>query len=422
MKKEVSKLSKYVIIGNGVAAVGCIEGIRKFDTEGKITIISEENHPVYCRPLISYYLEGKTDLDRINYRSKDFYDEMNCEVLYGRTAISIDDSQKTVLLDNQSSISYDKLCIATGSSPFVPPFAGLESVENKFSFMTLDDMLALDKSTSKDSRVLIVGAGLIGLKCAEGLSGKVQSITVCDLADRILSSILDSECAQVMQKHLEKNNIHFMLEDSAVSFDKNTALMKSGKTVDFDILVLAVGVRANTSIVKELGGNVNRGIVINTKMETSLSDIYAAGDCTEGKDISLGSNRVLAILPNAYMQGHCAGSNMAGGNEAFDKAIPMNSIGFFGLHAMTAGSYFSAEEGGELYEEKTDTTLKRLFTRNGYLTGFILIGDTCRVGIYTSLIREQIPLDSIDFDTLKKSATSTAFSQENRKNMFGGVV
>ncbi len=422
MKKEVSKLSKYVIIGNGVAAVGCIEGIRKFDTEGKITIISEENHPVYCRPLISYYLEGKTDLDRINYRSKDFYDEMNCEVLYGRTAISIDDSQKTVLLDNQSSISYDKLCIATGSSPFVPPFAGLESVENKFSFMTLDDMLALDKSTSKDSRVLIVGAGLIGLKCAEGLSGKVQSITVCDLADRILSSILDSECAQVIQKHLEKNNIHFMLEDSAVSFDKNTALMKSGKTVDFDILVLAVGVRANTSFVKELGGNVNRGIVINTKMKTSLSDIYAAGDCTEGKDISLGSNRVLAILPNAYMQGHCAGSNMAGGNEAFDKAIPMNSIGFFGLHAMTAGSYFSAEEGGELYEEKTDTTLKRLFTRNGYLTGFILIGDTCRAGIYTSLIREQIPLDSIDFDTLKKSATSTAFSQENRKNMFGGVV
>ncbi len=422
MKKEVSKLSKYVIIGNGVAAVGCIEGIRKFDTEGKITIISEENHPVYCRPLISYYLEGKTDLDRINYRSKDFYDEMNCEVLYGRTAISIDDSQKTVLLDNQSSISYDKLCIATGSSPFVPPFAGLESVENKFSFMTLDDMLALDKSTSKDSRVLIVGAGLIGLKCAEGLSGKVQSITVCDLADRILSSILDSECAQVIQKHFEKNNIHFMLEDSAVSFDKNTALMKSGKTVDFDILVLAVGVRANTSLVKELGGNVNRGIVINTKMKTSLSDIYAAGDCTEGKDISLGSNRVLAILPNAYMQGHCAGSNMAGGNEAFDKAIPMNSIGFFGLHAMTAGSYFSAEEGGELYEEKTDTTLKRLFTRNGYLTGFILIGDTCRVGIYTSLIREQIPLDSIDFDTLKKSATSTAFSQENRKNMFGGVV
>lgn len=415
-------MSEYVIIGNGVAAVGCIEGIRKYDLEGKITVISEENHPVYCRPLISYYLEGKTDLDKMNYRGKDFYDKMNCKVLYGRTATEIDNSEKTVLLDNKTSVSYDKLCIAAGSSPFVPPIAGLESVENKFSFMTMDDMLALDKSVAKDSRVLIVGAGLIGLKCAEGLSGKVQSITVCDLADRILSSILDSECAQIMQTHLEKNNIHFMLQDTAVSFDKNTALMKSGKTVDFDILVLAVGVRANTSLVKNLGGEVNRGIVINTKMETSLAGIYAAGDCTEGADISLGGNRVLAIMPNAYMQGHCAGGNMAGGDLSFDKAIPMNSIGFFGLHAMTAGSYFSAKEGGELYEEKTDSALKRLFTRNGRLTGFILIGDTRRAGIYTSLIREQIPLDTLDFDIIKKNATSAAFSKEKRDNMFRGVI
>lgn len=415
-------MSRYVIIGNGVAAVGCIEGIRQFDTEGKITVISEEKHPVYCRPLISYYLEGKTDLDKMNYRDKDFYDNMNCDVLYGRTATKIDNSNKTVLLDNQTSISYDKLCIAAGSSPFVPPFTGLESVENKFYFMTMDDMLDLDKNTSKDSRVLIIGAGLIGLKCAEGLFGKVKSITVCDLADRILSSILDSECAKIMQNHLEETGINFMLEDSAVSFDKNTAVMKSGKTVDFDVLVLAVGVRANTSLVNEAGGNVNRGIIINSKMETSLSDIYAAGDCSEGNDISLGSNRVLAILPNAYIGGHCAGSNMAGGNAVFDNAIPMNSIGFFGLHTMTAGSYFSSEEGGELYEEKTDSTLKRLFIRNGYLTGFILIGDTHRAGIYTSLIREQIPLDTIDFDTLKKNAALTSFSKEIRKNILGGVV
>lgn len=225
-----------------------------------------------------------------------------------------------------------------------------------------------------------------------------------------------------MQKHLEKNGIHFMLGDSAVSFEKNTAFMKSERKVPFDILVLAVGVRANTSLIKEANGNVNRGILINSKMESSLPEIYAAGDCTEGKDISLGSNRVLAILPNAYMQGHCAGSNMAGANVVFDKAIPMNSIGFFGLHVMTAGSYFSAAEGGQLYEEKTETTLKRLFTHDGRLTGFILIGDTNRAGIYTSLIREQVSLDDIDFETLKKNATSTAFSQKKRKKMFGGMV
>lgn len=415
-------MTQYVVIGNGVAAVGCIEGIRKEDAAGKIIVISEEPHPVYCRPLISYYLEGKTNLEKMAYRDKNFYERMGCEVLYGKKATQIDPSTKQIALNDDTVIPYDKLCIATGSSPFVPPFTGLESVEQKHSFMTIDDMLELEASINENSDVLIVGAGLIGLKCAEGLKDRISSITICDLADRVLSSILDADCAAIMQKHLEQNGINFMLNDSAISFDKNTAFMKSGKTVRFDVLVLAVGVRANTSLIKGIGGEVNRGILISNKMETSIPDIYAAGDCTEGEDISFHDKRVLAILPNAYMQGNCAGINMAGGSSVFDKGIPMNSIGFFGLHAMTAGSYYTAEQGCELYEEKSEGTLKRLFTSGDYLTGFILIGATERAGIYTSLIRERIPLSSIDFEMLKKTATSTAFSVEKRKQFFGGVV
>ena len=415
-------MTQYVVIGNGVAAVGCIEGIRKEDAAGKIIVISKEPHPVYCRPLISYYLEGKTNLERMAYRDKNFYERMECEVLYGKKAVQIDPSTKQIALNDDTVIHYDKLCIATGSSPFVPPFTGLESVEQKHSFMTIDDMLELEASINENSDVLIVGAGLIGLKCAEGLKDRVSSITICDLADRVLSSILDADCAAIMQKHLEQNGINFMLNDSAISFDKNTAFMKSGKTVRFDVLVLAVGARANTSLIKGIGGEVNRGILISNKMETSIPDIYAAGDCTEGEDISFHDKRVLAILPNAYMQGNCAGINMAGGSSVFDKGIPMNSIGFFGLHAMTAGSYYTAEQGCELYEEKSEGTLKRLFTSGDYLTGFILIGATERAGIYTSLIRERIPLSSIDFEMLKKTATSTAFSVEKRKQFFGGVV
>lgn len=415
-------MKQYVIIGNGVAAAGCIEGIRSVDTESKIVVISEEKHAVYCRPLISYYLEGKTDLERMKYRSDDYYEKMGCEVLYGKKAVKIDNSAKTVILDDDTAIHYTSVCVAAGSAPFVPPFSGLDSVEKKYSFMTIDDTLALESAINKDSKVLIIGAGLIGLKCAEGLKDRVADITVCDLADRVLSSILDNECAAMMQKNLEENGIKFLLGDSAERFEKNTAFMKSGKTVDFDVLVLAVGVRANTSLVKDLGGEVNRGIIVNESMETSVADIYAAGDCTEGEDISFGSKRVLAILPNAYMQGNCAGINMAGGSTVFDNAIPMNSIGFFGLHAMTAGSYFGEADGGEMYEEKTENTLKRMFTRDGLLTGYILIGNTDRAGIYTALIREKTPLDTINFDLLKKVTTFSAFTEESRRKKFGGVV
>ena len=410
-------MKQYIVIGNGVAAVGCIEGIRSVDKDNKVTVVSEENHPVYCRPLISYYLENKTDIEHMNYRAADFYEKTDCEVLYGKKAIRIDVDAKKVVLDDGTELPYTQACVATGSAPFIPPFEGLDTVEKKFSFMTLDDTFALEKAINKDSKVLIVGAGLIGLKCAEGLHGRVASITVCDLADRVLSSILDTDCAGIVQKHLEANGIQFMLGDTAVRFERNFAQMKSGKAVEFDTLVLAVGVRANTTLIKDIGGEVNRGVLVNDRMETSLESIYAAGDCTEGNHVSLGQKRVLALLPNAYMQGHTAGVNMASGNEVFDKAIPMNSIGFFGLHIMTAGTYV-----GEMYEEKTDSTLKRLFTKDGLLKGFILIGKTERAGIYTSLIRERTPLDTIDFETMKKVATSVAFSHENRRKKFGGVV
>ena len=410
-------MKKYVIIGNGVAATGCIEGIRSVDPEGPITVVSEENHAVYCRPLISYYLEGKTDPERMQYRDPEFYDRMGCEVLYGKEAIQIDAEKKAVLLEDGTALPYDALCVATGSSPFTPPFEGLDTVEEKYNFMTLDDALALDEAVSESSRVLIIGGGLIGLKCAEGLCGRVAQITVCDLADRILSSILDAECAALMQKQLEDAGLRFLLGDSVSRFEKNIALMESGEIIPFDLLVLAVGVRPNISLLKEVGGAINRGILIDDRMETSLPGIFAAGDCTEGEDLSSGQKKVLAIWPNAYLQGHTAGVNMAGGSEVFDKGIPMNSIGFFGLHAMTAGTY-----EGELYEEKTETSLKRLFTKDDRLKGFILIGLSERAGIYTSLIREQTPLSSIDLDRLKKAATTTAFSPDVRRKKFGGMV
>lgn len=410
-------MKRYVIIGNGVAAVGCIEGIRSLDGAGEITVISEEDRPVYSRPLISYLLEGRTDTERMKYRKDGFYEDNGCRVLYGRRAVSFDAARRAVALDDGTSVPYDRLCVASGSRPFVPPFDGLEKVKKKFSFMTLDDALALEKALDGRPRVLIVGAGLIGLKCAEGIMEKAGSVTVCDLADRVLSSILDAECASVVQKHLERNGIRFMLGDTAERFEGGVAHMKSGREVYFDLLVLAVGVRANSELVKNAGGDVNRGILVDERMKTTLDGVYAAGDCAEGYDASAGVRRVLAVLPNAYMQGSAAGINMAGGDKTFANAIPLNSVGFFGLHMMTAGAY-----EGDMYEETENGELRRFFVKDGLLKGFILIGATDRAGIYTSLIREKTPLDTIDFELTKKTASNLIFSQNMRRKRFGGVV
>lgn len=412
------KKKNYVIIGNGTAAVGCIEGIRSVDASGKITVISAERHHVYCRPLISYYLEGKTDLDRILYRPEDFYKKNSCTVVYGHKAELIDHVKKNVTLDDGEVLPYDELCIAAGSSPFVPPMEGLDSVKKKFSFMTLDDATALEEALSPTSRVLIVGAGLIGLKCAEGIRDRAGEITVCDLADRVLSSILDAECAEFVKAYLEEHGIKFLLGDSVAEFRGDHAVMKSGTVVDFDVLVLAVGVRANTSLIRDIGGVVGRGITVDAAMHTSVANVYAAGDCVEMRDMTDERVKVMALLPNAYMGGRCAGVNMAGGSAAFDCAIPMNSIGFFGLHIMSAGSYADAE----VYEEHDSHHIKKLFTRNGFLVGFLLVGEVERAGIYTSMIRRRVPLSSVDFEGLKKVPNLYSFSAEYRRKQLGGVI
>lgn len=409
-------MKNYVIIGGGIASLGCIEGIRKHDSESKITLICGEDYLPYARPLISYYLENKTTLEKMNYRSEDFYKKNNVEVKKGVKATKI--NRNTVSCDDGNEVAFDRLLTATGSSPFVPPISGLENVKNVFTFMTICDTLKLEKAIKKNSRVLIVGAGLIGLKCAEGLAGRVKEITVCDLADKVLSSILDNECASIVKEKIEENGIKFMLSDSVEKFESaNTAKMKSGKTVEFDVLVMAVGVRPNLSLLKEIGAEINRGVKVNNKMETSLPGIYAAGDLTEGHDITSGGNKVMAILPNAYMQGLCAGENMSGSDSEFDNQMPMNSIGFFGYHIMTAGSY-----DGELYEEKTEDTIKKLYVKDNKLTGLIFLGNVDKVGIYTSLIRNQTPLDTIDFDSIKKNPSLLAFSQNYRRKNLGGVL
>ncbi len=405
---------KYVIIGNSTAAIGCVEGIRKVDREGKILIISAELHHTYSRPLISYLLMGKTDEQRMKYRPDAFYEENGCETMFGKSVTKISPDKKTVTLDDGSEIAYDKLMVASGSRPFVPPVEGLEKVKNRTSFMTLDDAHSLKAMTGPKTDVMILGAGLIGLKCAECLIGKVKSITVVDMADRILPSILTPEAAAVVQRHLEKYGVKFILSDSAAEFTKDSAKLASGKTVEFDVLVTAVGVRPNTGLVSDAGGKVGKGIYTNEKCETTLKDVYSGGDCTEYYDSALGDVRILAILPNAYMQGLTAGINMAGGEAAFEHAIPMNAIGFYGLHIITAGVY-----EGESYVKSDGENYKALYFKDNVLKGFILIGDVARAGIYTALIREATPLDSINFDMIKERPQLMAFAKNVRRSRLG---
>ncbi len=408
---------KYVIIGNSTAGIAAVEGIRSVDQEGEIVIVTDEPYHTYGRPLISYYLLGATDKERMRYRPADFYEKNKVTVLYSEHAEKIDSEAKEVLLKSGKKVSYDKLLVACGSRPFVPHMEGMEQVKHKFSFMTLDDALALEKQLSPRKRVLIVGAGLIGLKCLEGILDRVGSVSVVDLANRVLPSILDERGSEIIRRFLEQRGTKFYLSDSVERFEDGKAYLKSGTVLAFDILVVAVGVRPNTELVSAAGGEVARGIVTDDHQRTSVADVYAAGDCAESFDVTAGVRRILALLPNAYRQGYCAGVNMAGGDSVFDKAAPLNAIGFFGMHVLTAGSYT-----GDCYAEGEGDTYRAFFCKDGLLKGFILVNSPERAGIYTSLVRNQTPLSEVDFALLKEAPCLAAFDRKSRENMLAREV
>lgn len=406
----------YVIIGNSAAAVGTISGIREIDSTGKITVISDEKYHTYSRPLISYWLEGKVSDKNIYYRPADYYEKNGVETILGKKVMKIDAEKKCVVLEDGLSVPYDKLMVATGSKPFVPPMSGLERT-NYHTFMSYDSVKAIRSELREGMKVLIIGAGLIGLKAAEALSAYNTQTTVVDMAGRILPSILDERAAAKMQKHIESEGVRFILGTSADELFEHKAKLKNGEEVGFDMLIVAVGVRPNTELIADAGGKVERGIITDLTQKTTLDDIYAAGDCTVSRDASSDTEKILALLPNAYMQGEVAGRNMAGRENYYVNAIPMNAIGFFGLHIISAGSY-----DGEEYITETENTYKKLVFRENRLVGYILMGEVARAGIYTSMIKERIDLGDVDLEMLKDKPQMMMFGKARREEKLGGII
>ncbi len=251
-----------------------------------------------------------------------------------------------------------------------------------------------------------------------------------DLSDRVLSSILDEESSRIMKRHLEEKGIRFYLGhqvkefsghqfsrfNGGTGFNGGIARLDDDTEIPFDVLVLAAGVRPNISLIKDIGGRTNRGIIIDERCRTSIPDIFAAGDCCESIDVSSGESRVMALLPNAYMQGECAGMNMSGADFVFDRAIPMNAIGLFGKHIISAGTY-----KGEVYLETDGNNYKKLYYSENRLNGFILMGNVEKAGIYTALVREKTPLDTLDFELICKMPGLMAFGKDIRAEKLGGV-
>ncbi|MFN3699163.1 MAG: NAD(P)/FAD-dependent oxidoreductase, partial [Dictyoglomus sp.] len=270
---------RYVIIGNSIAAAGCIEGIRKVDSEGEIIVISKEPYHIYSRPLISYWLSKK--VDNIFYRPKDYYEKYRINPILGKKVVKVNFESKEVFLETGERINYDKFLIATGGKPFVPNIPGLDK-KNVFTFIKFDDVREIDQAIFEGAKVVVIGAGLSGLKAVEALVKRKCKVVVVELAKRILGSILDEEGASIVQRRFEEEGVTFFLENSVseiIGKEKvESVRLKSSEIIPADMVIFAIGVIPNTDVFKETQLKINRGILVNERMETNIPDVYSAGD------------------------------------------------------------------------------------------------------------------------------------------------
>ena len=395
---------KYVIIGASAAGLACAEQIRREDKNSEITVLSKENFLPYSRPTISYYLKGAVMEKDMYLRKASYYASNGIEIVTGAQATAVDPKAKTVKA-GRKVYPYDKLCICTGSKPFIPPMKNVSGKTNVFTFLDLAAAKALKTAVNKETRAVVIGAGLIGMKAAEGLSKICRSVDVVELSPRILPSILDKKSSKGVKKYIEeKGKIRFHLGDTVTGAESRgkritSVLLKNGEKLKCDILVVAVGVRPETEIAESAGLEVNRGIITNpSTLQTSDRDIYAAGDCTVSVDMLDGSKKIIALYPNAVYQGTAAGSQMAGGDIELGGTYSVNAIDFWGLRICTCG-LINAE--GEQYSDRivqNGDSYKRLIFENNRLVGFVLINASENAGIYTSLVENKTDLSSLEYD------------------------
>ena len=392
---------KYLIIGASAAGLACAEQIRKEDKNGSVTILTKEKYLPYSRPSISYYLKGVVKERDMLLRKPSFYKEKGIEIVNSCEVRAIDTASKTVKA-GRKTYEYDKLCICTGSKPFVPPMKNVQGKENALTFLDLESTKAVKAQANENTRAVVIGAGLIGMKAAEGLSKICRSVDVVELSPRILPSILDAKSSKGVKKYIEeKGNIKFHLGDTVAQAKsrgkKITAVvLSSGRELKCDLLIVAVGVRPETELAEKAGIQVERGIVTDFEtMQTSNSDIYAAGDCTVSNDMLDGSKKIIALWVNAVQQGRVAGSRMAGGSESLGGSFAVNAIDFYGLRICTCGLINASGEQYRDVIKHNDDKYKCLIFEGNKLVGFVLINSSENAGIYTSLIENQTDLTEL---------------------------
>jgi len=423
-------MPKYVIVGASAAGIGAVEAIREVDQTGTITVISDEECPQYSRPMISDLVSGKADFGKMMCREHEFWTEKNVQALTGRTAVSLNLSDKYVELDKGDRVDFEKLLVATGGKPFVPKIEGADK-DGVFTFTTLSDAESLAAKLKKAKSAVVIGAGLIGVSCTEALVKRGLKVTMVELQDKILSLILDPTASEMVENVIRKAGVTVATGQTVKSIvgkpenDKvvGGAVLTSGEQVQGDVVIIAIGVIPRTELVAGTDVKTNRGILVDKTMRTNVQDVYASGDVAEAYDFVYGENRLLPLWPLAQLEGKVAGYNMAGKNADYPGGTAMSSLKYFGIPVISIG--VANPKDPDAYEsivrhEPERSLYKKIVLKDNQIVGVTLVNGIEKAGVLFHLMKNGVNVKKLKHELVADDFCLATLPRSLRRKLYPG--
>lgn len=399
---------KVVIIGNGIAGNTAAATVSKLQPEAEVTIVSSEDQPHYSACALPHYIAGETDRETLFLNDRTGNNGENVRLIMGQEVKGISPEDKKVHLD-KSSIPYDKLILAMGSRPIMPPIEGI-GLDGVFPLKTIRNAERI--LSYPVSRAVVVGSGPVGIETAIALHNRGVKVYIVELLDTILSKVFDKIPSLRLRRIIEENGIEVFTGEQVnqiVGNGKVEGVITDKRRLDVDMVVMAAGMRPNAELAVEAGIKTGelRGIEVSPQMETSIKDIYACGDCAEAYDLVTGDRALSMLWHNAIKQAETAARNCCGHTAVYDGSMNITSMDIFDTHAVSmgvCGAQLEKLKKVKTVEEKSWDNYHRLVFSEGRMVGAQVIGRTEGVGAFLyAIMRKDKIKDPLELSPLAAS-------------------
>ncbi|USE36184.1 NAD(P)/FAD-dependent oxidoreductase [Endozoicomonas sp. SCSIO W0465] len=396
-----------LIIGNSAAGLSAAETIRKHDKTKSVTIVSSEGGNAYSRVLLPYILRGKLKEENVFIRDNNYYQSNDFDYIEGKVT-SINNKEKNITIDNNYSVNYESLLIATGSSPIKPPIPGIDQ-DGVYHMWTKSDMEALIPHFQSGKRVAVIGSGFVSLQAAWAAVSKGLQVTVIELANRIMPSVIDNKGAEILSEKIRSFDVDLRTETMTNAIEKQPdgsflIQLKGQEPVAADFVIVGTGVRPNTGFLAGSDITVDRGICVDEFMQTNVEGIYAAGDVAAGPTSFGDPHQIHALWPTAIEMGKFAALNMLGKKIPYEGSLNMNVTQMYDLTVASMGN-FADESGDEVHliPESQGMGYMKVCSREHRIVGACLVGKTSAMiifGMLRPVIRQhkQVTVDYMNLE------------------------